>query len=115
VGPCSPQENRDRASTFTPFSRNQSIENGQSISTCENQKPDGSEAATMNLHHLRIFYTVARRMSLTKAAEDLRITQPAVTNQIRAFEERLGLKLFRRKPGMILLTEEGKILPYCLP
>jgi len=64
----------------------------------------------MNLHHLRIFYNVARRMSLTKAAEDLCITQPAVTNQIRAFEERLGLKLFRRKPGMILLTEEGKIL-----
>jgi DNA-binding transcriptional LysR family regulator len=49
-------------------------------------------------------------MSLTKAAEDLCITQPAVTNQIRAFEEKLGLKLFVRKPGGILLTEEGKIL-----
>jgi DNA-binding transcriptional LysR family regulator len=64
----------------------------------------------MNLHHLRIFYNVARRMSLTKAAEDLCITQPAVTNQIRAFEDQLELKLFRRRPGSILLTEEGKIL-----
>jgi DNA-binding transcriptional LysR family regulator len=49
-------------------------------------------------------------MSLTKAAEALCITQPAVTNQLRAFEEELGLKFFVRKPGGILLTEEGKIL-----
>jgi LysR family transcriptional regulator, low CO2-responsive transcriptional regulator len=78
--------------------------------TYETDKPHGSEAATMNLHHLRIFYNVARRMSLTKAAEDLCITQPAVTNQVRAFEEQIGMKLFVRKPGRILLTEEGKIL-----
>jgi len=64
----------------------------------------------INLHHFRIFYSVARRMSHTKAAEDLCITQPAVTNQIRAFEAQLGLNLFVRKPGRILLTEEGKVL-----
>ncbi len=49
-------------------------------------------------------------MSYTRAAEDLFITQPAVTNQMRAFEEELRLKLFEGKPGKILLTEEGKIL-----
>ena len=64
----------------------------------------------INLHRLRIFYNVARRMSFTKAAADLFITQPAVTNQMRAFEEQLKLKLFEGKPGRVLLTEEGKIL-----
>ncbi len=64
----------------------------------------------INLHHLRIFHSVARRMSYTRAAEDLSITQPAVTNQMRAFEEELRLKLFERKPGKVFLTEEGKIL-----
>jgi DNA-binding transcriptional LysR family regulator len=64
----------------------------------------------INFHHLKIFYSVAKRMSYTKAAEDLFISQPAVTNQIRAFEEQLRLKLFERKPRKILLTEEGKIL-----
>lgn len=64
----------------------------------------------LNLHHLRIFYSVAKRLSYTKAAEDLSITQPAVTNQIRAFEEQLRLKLFEAKPGKVLLTEEGRIL-----
>lgn len=64
----------------------------------------------LNLHHLRIFYTVAKRLSYTKAAKDLSITQPAVTNQIKAFEEQLGLKLFEAKPGKVLLTEEGRIL-----
>ncbi len=64
----------------------------------------------LNLHHLRIFYTVAKRLSFTRAAKDLSITQPAVTNQIRAFEEQLHLKLFEAKPGKVLLTEEGRIL-----
>jgi DNA-binding transcriptional LysR family regulator len=64
----------------------------------------------MNLHHLRIFYSVARRMSYTKAAEDLRITQPAVTNQIRTFEEELRLKVFEVKAGKVLLTDAGRAL-----
>jgi DNA-binding transcriptional LysR family regulator len=64
----------------------------------------------INLHHLRIFYSVVKRMSYTRAANDLFISQPAVTNQIRAFEEQLGLKLFQRKSHKLLLTEEGKLL-----
>ncbi len=64
----------------------------------------------INLHHFRIFYNVARRLSYTRAAEDLSITQPAVTNQMRAFEEELRLKLFEGRPGKVVLTEEGKIL-----
>jgi DNA-binding transcriptional LysR family regulator len=49
-------------------------------------------------------------MSFTKAAEDLFITQPAVTNQIKTFEENLNLKLFKKNPRKICLSEEGKIL-----
>jgi DNA-binding transcriptional LysR family regulator len=64
----------------------------------------------LNLHHLRIFYAVAKRMSYTRAAEDLCITQPAVTNQVRVFEEQLQLRLFEVRSGKILLTQEGKIL-----
>ncbi len=67
------------------------------------------ESTMINLHHFRIFYNVARRMSHTKAADDLCITQPAVTNQIKVFEEKLGLKLFIRKLNKIHLTEEGKV------
>lgn len=70
----------------------------------------GVPGKMLNLHHLRIFYSVAKRLSYTKAAEDLSITQPAVTNQIKALEEQLLLKLFEGKPGKVLLTEEGKTL-----
>ncbi|MEJ2097067.1 MAG: LysR family transcriptional regulator [Deltaproteobacteria bacterium] len=64
----------------------------------------------INLHHLRIFYNVARHRSHTRAARRLCISQPAVTNQLKAFEEKLGLKLLVKKQKSILLTEEGKVL-----
>jgi DNA-binding transcriptional LysR family regulator len=64
----------------------------------------------INLHHLRIFYNVARHRSHTKAAGKLCITQPAVTNQLKVFEEQLGLKLVIKKRKSILLTEDGKVL-----
>lgn len=64
----------------------------------------------INLHHLRIFYNVAKHRSHTRAARRLCISQPAVTNQLKAFEEKLGLKLLVKKQKSILLTEEGKVL-----
>jgi len=59
---------------------------------------------------LQVFHTVARRLSFTKAAEELFITQPAVTKHIRALEEHFKTKLFERKGNSILLTEGGKTL-----
>ena len=64
----------------------------------------------LNLNHLRIFYYVAKHMSFTKAARALSISQPAVTNQVRAFQEYLNLRLFKTKPGEAVLTEEGRLL-----
>ena len=50
----------------------------------------------MNLHHLRIFYTVAQRRSITAAAADLLLSQPAVSLQLKALEKELGMPLFQR-------------------
>ncbi len=57
---------------------------------------------------LQVFYTVARLLSFTKAAETLHMTQPAVTFQIRQLEEQFNTRLFDRTHNRISLTEAGK-------
>jgi len=64
----------------------------------------------INLNHLRIFYYAAREKNLTKAAEALFITQPAVTMQIKALEQYLGLPLFRKRGKFLELTDAGSVL-----
>lgn len=64
----------------------------------------------INFNHFRIFYYAAKAGSFTEAAERLFITQPAVTAQIRAFEEACNLKLFKKKGRHVYLTDEGKAL-----
>ena len=56
------------------------------------------------------FTVVAKHMSFTKAAEDLCITQSAVSHRIRCLEQELGFPLFHRLTRKIILTEEGKTL-----
>jgi DNA-binding transcriptional LysR family regulator len=56
------------------------------------------------------FHEVARRRSFSKAAEDLFISQPAVTKHIRNLERKVGMKLIQRGGGGFALTEAGKIL-----
>ncbi len=58
---------------------------------------------------LRAFEAVARHLSFTRAAEELGMTQAAVSYQIRLLEERLGTPLFLRKPREIVLTETGAL------
>jgi LysR family glycine cleavage system transcriptional activator len=60
------------------------------------------------LSTLRFFESTARLGSFTRAAEELCITQGAVSQHIKALESRLGCKLFFRLPGQIKLTDEGK-------
>lgn len=61
-------------------------------------------------YRLKVFHTVASRLSFTKASEELHISQPAVTKHIKEIETQLGSKLFDRKGTSIQLTQSGKIL-----
>ena len=66
-----------------------------------------------DLPHLAFFQgfeAAARTLSFTKAAEELFITQSAVSRQIKALEDHLGLKLFERRPRSLVLTESGQAL-----
>ena len=59
---------------------------------------------------LKVFHTVANKLSFTKAAAELFITQPAVTKHIKELEQQLNVQLFMRNGNSILLTAAGKIL-----
>jgi DNA-binding transcriptional LysR family regulator len=56
----------------------------------------------------RIFYVVAKNGNITKAADELNISQPAISKSIRNLEEQLGGQLFVRTKRGVVLTEEGK-------
>jgi DNA-binding transcriptional LysR family regulator len=64
----------------------------------------------MDLHYLRLFHALALMESYTKAADMLHISQPALSVQIKKFEDRLGIKLFDKAGHKIILNENGKIL-----
>lgn len=56
----------------------------------------------------RVFYVVANNQNITKASEELNISQPAISKSIKNLEEQLGGQLFIRTKKGVLLTEEGK-------
>lgn len=58
----------------------------------------------------RVFMSVANRLSFSKAAKDLSISQPAVTTHIRELEKNLGVNLFIRSGNQILLTHKGELV-----
>jgi LysR family transcriptional regulator of beta-lactamase len=62
------------------------------------------------LNALRAFEASARHLNLTRAAEELHVTQTAVSQHIRKLEDRLGKPLFRRLPRGLALTDEGQAL-----
>ncbi len=64
----------------------------------------------MNLKQLEAFYLVIKRRSYTKAAEELNVTQPAVTIQVKALEESLNLKLIQQVGKRVHLSEAGEVL-----
>jgi len=64
----------------------------------------------ITLRQLKVFERVAKRLSFTRAAEELYLTQPAVSMQIKQFEETIGLPLFERLGKKIYLTRAGEEL-----
>lgn len=67
----------------------------------------------MTLSQLRTFQAVARLNSFSRAAEELHLTQPAVSAQIVALENALKVKLFERMGKKIALTESGRVALSC--
>ncbi len=63
----------------------------------------------MTLHQLRIFATVARHLSVTKAARELHISQPSTSQQLKLLEEQCRLKLYRKISRGIEITREGRL------
>ncbi|MFL9880858.1 LysR family transcriptional regulator [Herbaspirillum rhizosphaerae] len=62
------------------------------------------------LNALRAFEVAARHLSFTHAADELNVTQTAVSMQVKNLEERMGVALFRRLPRGLALTDEGLAL-----
>ena len=63
----------------------------------------------INLELYKIFYVVAKYNHMTKASEELHISQPAISQSIKKLEEQLGGTLFLRSNKGMELTEEGKM------
>jgi DNA-binding transcriptional LysR family regulator len=73
-------------------------------------RPRPDSETHWNLHRLRVFRAVARRRSITLAAHDLAIAQPAVSHQVKALERDLGIRLLDRRGRGIELTGAGVAL-----
>lgn len=63
----------------------------------------------LNFHHLRYFWTVAKKGGVRKAADELGVSQPSISAQLRLLEEALGEKLFQRSGRNLVLTEAGQL------
>jgi DNA-binding transcriptional LysR family regulator len=72
--------------------------------------PAAHPLAAMELYQLRSFLAVAEEQNLTRAAEKLFTSQPAVSSQIKSLEEELGVKLFDRGTKGMKLTHAGEAL-----
>ncbi len=67
----------------------------------------------INFNQLRVFYHAARYQNYTVASKKLCITQPAVTAQVKLFEDHCSLRLFKKKGRKIYLTDQGRTLYEC--
>jgi LysR family transcriptional regulator of beta-lactamase len=70
----------------------------------------GVDRAQLPLNALRAFEAAARHLNFTRAAIELHVSQGAISHQVAALEERLGMPLFRRLPRGLALTDEGQAL-----
>src|SRR5215472_2077765 len=64
----------------------------------------------LNYHHLYYFWTVVRAGSISKAGQQLRVSSPAISSQLRSLEESLGEDLFVRTGRSLELSEVGNVV-----
>ena len=64
----------------------------------------------MDLRTLRYFTVAAQELNITRAAQKLHMSQPPLSNQMKALEEELGTKLFIRGKRQLQLTDAGRLL-----
>ena len=64
----------------------------------------------INFEYYKIFYVIAKNKNITKAARELRISQPAISRMLKTMEEQMNTKLFIRKTKGVMLTKEGNEL-----
>ncbi len=62
----------------------------------------------LNYHHLFYFWNVARSGSIARASEELRLSQPTISNQLKTLEKALGHRLFERQGRQLVLTAVGR-------
>jgi len=62
----------------------------------------------LNYHHLLYFWTVARNGSIARAAEELHLSQPTISNQLKTLEASLDVRLFERQGRRLVLTDVGR-------
>jgi len=63
----------------------------------------------LNYHHLRYFWTVAKKGGVRKAADELHVSQPSISAQLHLLEDSFGEKLFQRSGRSLVLTEAGHV------
>jgi len=64
----------------------------------------------MDIHQLRVFASVYKNRSFSRASEDLHLTQPTISNHIKTLEDEFGCKLFDRLGRSIIPTKEAEVL-----
>jgi LysR family transcriptional activator of nhaA len=62
----------------------------------------------LNYHHLFYFWTVARAGSIARASQELRLSQPTLSNQLKTLQGSLGQQLFERQGRRLVLTDVGR-------
>jgi LysR family transcriptional activator of nhaA len=74
------------------------------------QKTERFDVGRLNFHHLHYFWRVAKTGHLSRVANEIHVSQSALSSQIRQLEERIGEQLFTRKERRLELTDTGRLV-----